>query len=119
MVHHLGRRFQVQRSGMREGRRAKEWLKLGASCSEYVTRRERNRPRPLYRWSFTPNILSAKPWNALDFKRIDDIYDRFSPTHRLCIQKASDSLAVAAHERDIRRRFEFANGFAAEKPSPA
>jgi len=40
--------------------------------------------------------------NALDSKLIDDIYDRFGPIPRLCIQTASDSKALATHEHDTR-----------------
>ena len=53
--------------------------------------------------SFTSNILSAKLYsNTLDSKLINDVFDRFGPTPRLCIDKASDPSALAAHERDIR-----------------
>ena len=40
--------------------------------------------------------------NSLDSKLIDDVYDRFGPTPRLCIQIASNSKALATHERGTR-----------------
>jgi len=40
--------------------------------------------------------------NTLDSKFIDDIYDRFGPTPRLCLQTAFDSEALAIHENETR-----------------
>lgn len=54
--------------------------------------------------TFTSNIRSAKLYsNTLDSKLIDDIYDRFGPTPRLCIRTASDSVAWATHEHETSR----------------
>ncbi|KAI0280169.1 hypothetical protein BGY98DRAFT_964997 [Russula aff. rugulosa BPL654] len=54
-------------------------------------------------WSRGEIHRAAKLYsNTLDSKLINDVFDRFGPTPRLCIDKASDPSALAAHERDIR-----------------